>query len=183
MSEAAKEAQAIMDQAQCIHDADSVAEAVDNLADCITADFKTSNPVIITVMNGGLIPAGMILPKLNFPLQQDYLHATRYGENTSGGVLNWKARPQTNLENRVVLVIDDILDEGLTLQSILEYCREQGAKQVVSCVLVEKIHDRKTGLQHADYVGLQVEDVYVFGCGMDYKSYLRNLPGIYAINN
>ena len=79
-----------------------------------------------------------------------------------------------------MLLIDDILDEGVTLAAICTACREAGAKQVYTAVLLNKLHSRKSGLE-ADFVGLDVADRYVFGCGMDYKDYLRNVPGIYAI--
>ena len=134
-----------------------------------------------TVMTGGLILAGRLLPKLIFPLQVDYLHATRYRGDTSGGELHWIAHPSFPLKDRTVLVMDDILDEGLTLQSILQACRNEGAKDVFSAVLVKKLHDRCIDNVIADFVGLEVEDRYVFGCGMDYHNYHRNLPGIYAV--
>lgn len=181
MTTRAEEAQAILDASRCLHDARAVEHAVANLAEQLTTELKHSNPIVITIMNGGMIPAGMILPRLNFPLECDYLHASRYRGKTSGGELNWIVKPQAELKNRTVLIIDDILDEGITLQAILDYCHHQEASKVYSCVLVEKLHDRKIGCQHADFVGLQVEDVYVFGCGMDYKGYLRNVAGIHAV--
>ena len=98
-----------------------------------------------------------------------------------GADLQWKARPGMSLEGRCVLVVDDILDEGLTLAAVLEWCREQGAEQVLSAVLVHKDHDRKPALKRADFTGLTVPDRYVFGCGMDYQGRFRNLRGIYAL--
>ena len=79
------------------------------------------------------------------------------------------------------MIIDDILDEGLTLAALLEECRGLGAAAVYSAVMCEKLHARKAPGINADFVGLQVEDRYVFGYGMDYKHYLRNAPGIYAV--
>ena len=181
MSRESQEAQAVLDKARCLYDAEAVLNTVSVLAESITAELSQSNPVVIAIMNGGLIPAGMILSQLNFPLQVDYLHASRYRGKTSGGKLDWIVKPQTDLKDRTVLIIDDILDEGITLQAILDYCHEQGASKVYSCVLAEKLHGRKGGCKSADFIGLQVEDVYVFGCGMDYKGYLRNVAGIYAV--
>jgi len=182
MSDESQHAQRVLDKASCLYDANAIANAVIVLANAITEKLKDADPVVITIMNGGLIPAGMILSHLNFPLQCDYLHASRYRGKTSGGKLDWIVKPQTELKGRTVLIIDDILDEGITLQAILDYCSKQGASSVYSCVLVEKLHDRKKGCRKADFIGLQVDDVYVFGCGMDYKGYLRNAAGIYAVN-
>lgn len=174
------QAQAVMDKARCLYDLSELNHALDRLAKEIIAVLEHSNPLVISVMNGGLIPGGHLITRLPFSLQVDYLHATRYRGETSGGQLHWTVKPQHDLADRTVLIIDDILDEGITLNSILEFCREQGAHKVYSCVLVEKEHDRKQGCPDADFVGVKVEDVYVFGFGMDYKGYLRNAPGIYA---
>ena len=114
------------------------------------------------------------------PFVSPPVHATRYRNRTSGGALTWKRRHETPLAGRSVLVVDDILDEGYTLQDIVAQCRQDGARRVVSAVLSEKIHDRGCGF-HADVVGLKLPDRYVFGYGMDFKGFLRNAPGIFAV--
>ncbi len=175
------EAQAVLDKADRLYSAEEVGHALDRLARQLTERFSDSDPLVLCVMQGGLIPAGMLLPRLSFPLQQDYIHATRYAGGTRGGELHWVVKPSIPLQGRVVLIIDDIHDEGLTLDAIVRDCRASGALEVHSAVLVNKIHDRKQGLS-ADFAGLEVEDRYVFGFGMDYKGYLRNAAGIYAVS-
>jgi len=167
-------------EADCLFSAQQVELALDKMAERITAKHSENNPLVLCVMNGGLIVTGSLMLRLNFPLEQDYLHATRYRGETQGGELKWLVEPSHPLEGRHVLVIDDILDEGYTLAAIAEHCREAGALSVETVALVEKLHDRKHGIQ-ADYIGLQVEDRYVFGYGMDYKGYLRNAAGIFAV--
>jgi hypoxanthine phosphoribosyltransferase len=182
MTITASQASEVQSRARCLYDDVQVHQALDRMAAEISEKLADTNPLIIAVMNGALIPAGHLLTRLHFPLHVDYLHATRYRGKTRGGQLNWMVKPQRSLAGRTVLIIDDILDEGITLKSILDYCHDQGATKVYSCVLVEKIHERKSGCEHADFVGLQIEDVYVFGYGMDYKGYLRNAAGIYAVD-
>jgi len=131
-------------------------------------------------MNGGLITTAELMLRMDFPLEQDYMHASRYRGDTSGGAIHWVVEPKHALKDRVVIIVDDILDEGYTLAAIVEHCKSQQATCVETVVLVEKLHERKQGIQ-ATYVGLQVEDRYVFGYGMDYKGYLRNAPGIFAV--
>jgi len=133
-------------------------------------------------MNGGLIFSGRLLPKLPFPLETSYLHATRYGDRTCGQRLEWRAEPAQPVHGRTVLVLDDILDEGHTLHAILDHLRGEGATRVLSGVLVYKLHERKAvpGMR-ADFTGVDVADRFLFGCGMDYKGYWRNAPGIYAV--
>jgi hypoxanthine phosphoribosyltransferase len=167
-------------EADCLHDKTAVDAALDSMAKAITLKLGETNPLILTVMNGGMIVSSEILLRLRFPLDHDYLHATRYRGKTQGGELNWIARPTHSLKDRVVLLIDDIYDEGVTLQALLDYCAAEGAREVYAAVLVNKLHARKTGSVPA-FVGLEVVDRYVFGYGMDYKGYLRNIPGIYAV--
>lgn len=172
---------AVLRDADMLCTPEQVSTAFDSLAGAVTRALHDSNPLVLPVMVGGLIPAGRLITRLDFPLDIDYIHATRYRGEMRGTDLQWRARPQTSLEDRTVLVVDDILDEGLTLASILAYCREQGARQVLSAVLVSKCHDRKPAIKHADFTGLEVVDRYVFGCGMDYQGRFRNLAGIYAV--
>ncbi|MGH8505619.1 MAG: hypoxanthine-guanine phosphoribosyltransferase [Stenotrophobium sp.] len=175
------EAQAVLESADCLHDAAAIQAAYDRLAREITVEYAGRRPLLLCVMIGGLHPTAAITTRLKFQFQLDYLHATRYRGETTGGGLVWKAYPQINVDGRDVLVIDDILDEGHTIVAIVHALREQGAASVKVAVLAEKLHDRKAGNAHADFVGVTVEDRYVFGCGMDYKSYWRQLPAIYAV--
>ena len=177
----AKTAQAVYDKADLIYSEQDVEAALDRLASEITQKLADQDPIAICIMNGGLIAAGKLLPKLNFPLRVDYLHATRYHGQTSAGELNWLQRNHQELKNQNILIIDDILDEGITLQAIVEFCHEMGAASIHTAVVVEKQHDRSNGFK-CDFVGLKVEDRYVFGYGMDYKGYLRNAPGIFAFS-
>ena len=167
--------------AECLHDTAAVNRTLDRLAAEISAVMADSLPVILCVMNGGIIMTGHLLTRLTFPLEIDYLQATRYRGETSGAEVEWLCKPRIPLQGRTVLVLDDILDEGNTLAAILEYCRQAGAARVFSAVLVTKLHERLVKGITADFVGLEVEDLYVFGFGMDYKGYLRNLNGIYAL--
>ncbi len=176
----AREAHAAFAEAELLCPREEVEAALDRMAARIGADLGERDPLILCVMMGGLIPAARLLARFDFPLQLDYVHATRYRGDTRGGELHWKCRPETPLEGRVILVVDDILDEGWTLAAILEDCRRRGAQEVRSAVLVHKRHDRKAPVS-ADYIGVEVEDRYVFGYGMDYRGYLRNAPGIYAV--
>jgi len=171
---------AVYHSADCLASEAQVNESLARMAHEIGERIADSNPLVLVVLTGALVPAGCLLPMLNFPLELDYIHATRYSGSTAGGELFWIAHPRTPIAGRTVLVIDDILDEGPTLKAIIEHCRAEGAAEVLSAVLVEKHHERKNGLK-ADFVGIEVEDRYVFGYGMDYKGYWRNAPGIYAV--
>ena len=170
------------DEADCLADETTVEAALDRMATEITARLADANPLVYAVMNGALIFAGRILPRLPFPLEVAYLHATRYGHAIQGTLLDWRVRPTQDLRGRTVLVLDDILDEGHTLKAIIEHLKDEGAAEVLSAVLVHKLHDRKaTPGMRADFSGLDIADRFLFGCGMDYKGYWRNAAGIYAV--
>jgi hypoxanthine phosphoribosyltransferase len=172
----------VMAQAECLADASALNGILDTMAEQLGAAVSGENPIVMCVMNGGLILTGMLLPRLNFPLQVDYLHATRYRERLTGADLQWKAFPSLELSGRVVVLVDDILDEGDTLVGIRDYCLAQGAARVLCAVLVDKNHERRhPALPRAEITGMDAPDRYLFGFGMDYKGYLRNAPGIYAV--
>jgi hypoxanthine phosphoribosyltransferase len=173
----------VMHSAECLYTSDQVENALGEMARAITQKLEDSNPVLICIMNGGLVPMGKLLTQLNFQLQVDYLHATRYRNTTSGNELEWKAEPKTDIKDRVVLLIDDILDEGVTLSEVVKYCERKGASEVYTAVMVEKLDVKRYGLEKADFVALKVANRYVFGYGMDYKGFLRNAPGIFAVKN
>lgn len=172
----------VMAEADCLYNDAEVDAAIGRVAQAINADLAERNPVVFCVMNGGLIFSGKLLPKLDFPLELSYLHATRYRNETTGGELFWKAKPEISFIDRDVLIVDDILDEGHTLSAIIDFCRHAGAREVHTAVLIDKDHDRKARPDlKADYVGLSCVDRYIFGYGMDYKGYWRNAPGIFAV--
>jgi hypoxanthine phosphoribosyltransferase len=178
----AAQAAAVYARARLLLSAEEVDLAIKKMAEAITCQLGQANPIVVCIMNGGLITTGKLVTQLNFPLQMDYLHATRYRNTTSGHGLNWIKYPTLSLKGRTVLVVDDILDEGATLAAVMKYCKDQQAEKIYSAVLTDKLHKRKVSTIKADFVGVEIEDAYVFGYGLDYKGYLRNAPGIYAID-
>jgi hypoxanthine phosphoribosyltransferase len=157
-----------------------VAAALERMAGEIAAVMAGQNPLVLCVMKGAVVFAGQLLPLLRFPLSFDYIHATRYRDQTHGGELDWQFFPRDLIAGRQVLVLDDILDHGVTLAAIRDRCLAEGAQGFHSAVLLEKLIDQPKPIA-ADFVGLSVPDHYVFGCGMDVNGLWRNLPGIYAL--
>lgn len=155
--------------------------SMDRMAHDITDRLRHRNPLILTVMSGGMVPTGMLLARLDFPLQLDYIHLTRYGEKISGGDLEWIRQPPADLSGRTILLVDDLLDRGVTLQAAVDQCHIAGATDVLSAVLLVKDVAQRRGLQKTDFFALTTRDRYVFGFGMDYKHYWRNCPGIFAV--
>lgn len=175
-----QEIERVAAEADCLFTQADVDTALDRMAEAITARLADQNPLVISVLNGGILPTAGLVLRLRFPLEIDSIKAGRYQGDTSGGSeMRWLLKPGTPLAGRTVLVVDDILDEGITLAEIRRYCLEHGAAAVYSAVLVDKQLGRAKACQ-ADFVGLEAENRYLFGYGMDYKEYLRNWPGIFA---
>ena len=176
-----EEVQQILSRAELIYDADDISVALDNIALHLNKRLENKNPLVLCVMQGGVVFTGQLITRLTGNIEMDYIHATRYRNQTLGDKLNWLVYPRTSLKGRTVLILDDILDEGITLDAIVEYCGSQGAREVITAVLLRKKHDQcKLGVC-SDYVAIEVEDRYVFGFGMDYKGQLRHVNAIYAI--
>ncbi|WP_423820920.1 hypoxanthine-guanine phosphoribosyltransferase [Salinisphaera sp. SPP-AMP-43] len=176
-----EEAKAVYAHADCVIAEDEINRAYDRMAAEVTRDLAELDPVVMCVMLGGLQATAELGKRLAFPFELDYLHATRYRGETAGGELVWKVSPGLRLADRHVLIVDDIIDEGHTLAAILEAIRGQGVASVRTATLLLKEHDRRAPGLNADYVGCHVEDRYVFGAGMDYKGYFRQLTGVWAI--
>lgn len=178
-----------LSRSDIVFDAATIAQAVKKMAVEIAAEYgnDAEAPLFITIMHGGMpfaVDLAMALGDEALDVEFEYLHATRYrGETTGGARLTWLHRPQTPLRGRRVLLADDILDEGHTLLAVKQWCEEQGATDVKVVVATVKVHDRRVEGIDADFVGLELPDAYVFGYGMDYHEQGRNLRAIFALRN
>jgi hypoxanthine phosphoribosyltransferase len=182
--ETADKIKSVLEKAQCLYSFDEINAALDQMANKITQHLKDKNPLILCVMTGALITTGHLVTRLHFPLEIDYIHVTRYRGTNRGGDLHWLVEPRQSLKDRSVLIIDDIMDGGLTLSAIIDFCKQSGASDIRTAVMVSKNRRREPGVNfEPDYVGVTTEDKYLFGFGLDYEEYLRNVPGIYAVES
>lgn len=170
----------ILDQADAICPPSRVNAAVSQVAAEIHAALGDANPLVIVVLRGAMVFAGQLLPQLSFPLEVDSVDATRYGDAMSGGEITFRALPQADVSGRTVLLLDDILDQGITLKAISDKLLAMGAQKIMIAVFADKQTQRAKPLT-ADFIGITVPDRYVFGFGMDVQGYWRNLPAIYAV--
>ena len=175
-------------QADCLVSDAQMQQAYDRMARDIAEQIAQDCPVMLVVMTGGLVAAGQLLARLSFPLEIDYVHATRY-RGTQGGEIEWRARPTRDLAGRTVLIVDDLLDEGVTLAAVRDWCQSVGAARVLLAVAAIKDlptrHDNDNNNGHErpvpDFVGVSIPDRFVFGEGLDYDGYYRNVRGIFAL--
>lgn len=175
-----RQAEAIIDGAEILFSAEEVSTAVSKLAAEVTEKLGNTYPLLLCVMTGGVPFAAELMMQLNFPLDFDYMHVTRYGQDTAGGALSWRSAPWTSVKGRTVLILDDILDEGVTLAAIAERIQQLGAKACYIAVATDKDNGKKKPIK-ADFVALTVPNRFVFGYGMDVSGAWRNLPAIYAM--
>ncbi len=179
MSEIAK-AWSILDNAELVCSAERVEQGIHAVAAAITERYRERFPVVLCVMTGAIFFCGRLMGLLRFPLTIDYVHATRYGAQTSGGTVHWRVEPPAVVRNREVIIVDDILDQGMTLHAIKEKVMAAGAASCSIAVLTNKLTGQEKPLR-ADFVGLDIPDRFVFGCGLDVSGSWRNLPAIYAV--
>ncbi|HAC34512.1 MAG TPA: hypoxanthine-guanine phosphoribosyltransferase [Gammaproteobacteria bacterium] len=180
MSPLLAEAVAVRKSADQLFSQAVVTEAIKRLAAEVSSRFGDTNPLVLMVPRGGCYVAAKLMELLDFPLEFDLLQLTRYQNQTSGGELEVRATPATKLQGRHLIIVDDILDQGITLQALIDFCALRNPASVSSLVLVDKQCQRAVDIE-ADLVGIRAPDRYLFGCGMDYKGYWRNLPAIYAV--
>jgi hypoxanthine phosphoribosyltransferase len=173
----------VLGKASLVHGRDALDAAIVRMGERIDQSLNGEPAVFLSMMQGGLIFAGQLALAIKTDLLFDYIHATRYRGELTGGELHWIKKPDVAFQGRIVILADDILDEGYTLRAIRNYCLERGARHVLIAVMCRKDHDRTAAGIHADFCGVDVPDKYVFGFGMDFHGQGRNLPGIYALED
>ncbi len=178
----AEQARELWANSEEIVSAQAVQQSLDRMAREITDKMGDRFPLVLSVMGGAVVFTGMLLPKLEFPLEFDYIHLSRYNNKTVGGEMQWRVAPRESVKDRTVLVLDDILDEGETMAAIRQRIMDMGAHEFYAAVLCEKTL-AKAKPMHPDFCGFTVPDRYVFGCGMDAKGYWRNLGTIRALKD
>src|SRR3990167_3018756 len=179
-----KKVQELKSKGRCLYNKEQINAAIRTIAEKMNAELANQVPVFLCVMNGAVIFMGQLATYLNFPLQINYIHATRYQGEKEGRELFWQAKPTIALQDRVVVIVEDILDSGLTLAAVKHYCESSGAKKIYTAALVDKIRPREVGgIQSCDFIGLSVENKFLYGFGLDYKDFLRNENGIYAVED
>lgn len=171
----------LLENSYLVYSQQQVRDAVKQMAEDINRSYEHQALTLVAVMTGGMMPAVWLAEELSMPLYTDYVHATRYQGGTRGFELDYRVSPRLDMQGQHVLVLDDIYDEGYTLQAVIKDCKARGAASVRSAVLVRKDHDRGLDRDMPDFIGLDVPDVYVFGCGMDAYEHWRHLTEIRAL--
>lgn len=165
--------------AEVLYDRSAIDALIERQAELLNARYAGERVLVLAVMTGALVYVGQLLPKLRFELELDYVHATRYDGARSGAELQWRVWPRHTVEGRTILLLDDILDEGITLHEIRARLLEQGAADVAIGVLVHKQKEVSQPCVPA-FPALQVPDRYVYGFGLDADGLWRNADGIFV---
>jgi hypoxanthine phosphoribosyltransferase len=173
--------QALIRKSSVIYSEIEIKTVIKNIADQVNQTIKTEDLYVLCVMNGALIFAGQLLPRLEKNIQYSYIHATRYAASLTGGPIHWLVKPPIDIEGKTVLILDDILDEGITLREIAATCLAMKAKAIYTAVLFDK-EITKEKSYFPNFIGLKVPNRFVFGYGLDCKGLGRNLPHLYALD-
>ena len=173
--------QALIRKSSVIYSEIEIKTVIKNIADQVNQTIQTEDLYVLCVMNGALIFAGQLLPRLEKNIQYSYIHATRYAASLTGGPIHWLVKPPIDIEGKTVLILDDILDEGITLREIAATCLAMKAKAIYTAVLFDK-EITKEKSYFPNFIGLKVPNRFVFGYGLDCKGLGRNLPHLYALD-
>ena len=173
--------QALIRKSSVIYSEIEIKTVIKNIADQVNQTIQTDDLYVLCVMNGALIFAGQLLPRLEKNIQYSYIHATRYAASLTGGPIHWLVKPPIDIKGKTVLILDDILDEGITLREIAATCLAMKAKAIYTAVLFDK-EIAKEKSYSPNFIGLKVPNRFVFGYGLDCKGLGRNLPHLYALD-
>ncbi len=174
------EARELLARSEQLLTPEAVEQAVARVAGEISAALSEEQPMLLAVMRGAVVFAGHLLPLLRFPLEFDYVDASRYGKATRGGELEWRVDVPAGVRDRTVLIVDDILDEGHTLAAIRRRLLDARARRVLIAVFADKDLGRAKPVT-ADFIGVSLPNRYVFGFGLDVHGLWRNLPAVHAL--
>jgi hypoxanthine phosphoribosyltransferase len=171
------------DLERILFDEATILARLDQIAEKIVADYRDRELTVIAVLNGSLIFMADLLRRIPLPLKLDCLSVASYhGGTKSSGEVVFKQVTLPDVEGRHILILDDILDSGLTLNAIRRKLEEAKPRSVRICVLLEKQIERAAPVQ-ADYVGFEIGNEFVVGYGLDYMERYRNLPCIGVLRN
>jgi hypoxanthine phosphoribosyltransferase len=157
---------------------EEIADKVQELGKELAAEYSDKRPLLICVLKGALIFVADLTRAMDIPLEVDFMAVSSYGVSTkSSGVVRILKDLETGIENRHVLIVEDIIDTGLTLKYLIENLRSRKPASIKICTLLDKPSRRRVQLQ-PDYCGFEIPDKFVIGYGLDFSEIYRNLPFI-----
>jgi hypoxanthine phosphoribosyltransferase len=162
------------------YDEERIAAVVESLAETISADYKGEQLLLIVVLKGAVVFAADLARRLRLPVTLDFVGLSSYRGTASTGTVRVTRGIEAAVAGRHVLVIEDIVDTGLTLGFLLEELRARGPRSLKVCTLIDKRINRKTSFV-PDYAGIVCEDGFLVGYGLDLNEKYRQLPALYEI--
>lgn len=157
-------------------DEEKIQKRVSELAACISKDYENKSPIIVSVLKGSFMFLADIIRCFTIPVEIDFLAVSSYGQSTvSSGVVSIKKDLDLDVTGRNVIVVEDIVDSGLSLNYIVDYINKHGAAYVATCVLLDKPQAHKDDIK-IDYKGFEIGNEFVVGYGLDYAERYRYLP-------
>ena len=168
-----------MEKINVLIDEESLDKRIKELAEKISKDYKNEEIVLVCILKGAIYFSVELSKKItNNTVILDFMKVSSYGNNTeTTGKINFKLDTSIELENKNVIIVEDIIDSGLTLNYLYDYLKKKNPKTLKICVLLDKKERRKKDIK-VDYTGFEIEDKFVVGYGLDYQEKYRNLPYI-----
>ena len=178
-----KEAEELLKNSTVLYNKEQIESAISKIVNEIEFDIGDEIPLFLTIMNGGMFFSSILLQQIKKPFILDYIHASRYGNESFGSShIAWYRQPNADdVNGRNVYIVDDILDEGHTLFEVNRFILGLGAKSCKQIVMVDKVINKDKPIS-AQFVALSAPNKFLFGYGMDIFGVYRNMPNIYIYN-
>jgi len=158
-----------------------IQNAISRIADKMNVDFKNKTPLFLSILNGSFMFAADLLKRLNFDCQISFVKLSSYCENSTTGKIEELIGFNENIKDRIVIILDDIIDTGITLEYIVNQIKELQPAEIKVTALFLKPQAYKKSIS-IDYLGIKIPDDFVIGFGLDYNGFGRNLKDIYSLN-
>jgi len=168
-------------QLKLLYSRDQIASRIGRLAEQIDTDFRNQEVLLVGILKGSFLFIADLCRQLNCRTEIDFVRLASYGSDTqSSGIIEFRKDLETPIRDRHVIIVEDIVDSGYTLQSLFHRLQERGPASLKICSLIDKRARREVDIE-ADYVGFTMDDGFIVGYGLDYDEHYRNLPEIYLV--
>lgn len=166
-----------------LFDEEQIAKRVKEMGQEISKDYEGNELVVISLLRGSFVFAADLVRAINVPVNIDFMTTSSYGySQSSSGIVEIISDIRTDVKDKNVLIVDDIMDSGNTMKEVVEYISKKQPKSIKTCVMLDKPSRREADIT-PDYVGFTIPDVFIVGYGLNYGDYYRNVPYIFTFDD
>lgn len=165
-----------------LFDVDEIGKRVKELGEEISKDYEGQEIIAISLLRGSFVFAADLVRAIKIPVNVDFMTTSSYGhDEQTSGIVDIISDIRTDVKDKHVLIVDDIMDSGNTMKEVVEFINQKGPKSIKTCVMLDKPSRREADIS-PDYVGFSIPDVFIVGYGLNYGDFYRNIPYIFTFD-